>query len=108
MSYILRCNHDVTSLLSDTAIKSVVAYVVDYIIKTPLKTHIMFKSIQKMLECNTQLSGSGLGTKDKARSIITKVPNALTAVSEIGGPIAAIYLLKYSDHYTNHQFRNCY
>ena len=104
----LRCNYNVTSLVSCTAIKSIVAYVANYITKTPLKTHIMFKSIQKMLERNTQLSGSGLGTKDKARSIITKVPNALTAASEIGGPIAAIYLLKYSDHYTNHQFRNCY
>ncbi|RPD52307.1 hypothetical protein L226DRAFT_474404 [Lentinus tigrinus ALCF2SS1-7] len=35
MSYLLCCNHDVTSSLSGTAIKSVIAYVADYITKTP-------------------------------------------------------------------------
>ena len=33
VSYLLRCNHDVTSLMSGTAIKSVIAYVADYITK---------------------------------------------------------------------------
>ena len=33
--YMLRCNHNVTSLLSDITIKSVVAYVAYYMIKTP-------------------------------------------------------------------------
>ena len=45
VSYLLRCNHDVTSLLSGTAIKSVIAYVADYITKTPLKTHVMFQAV---------------------------------------------------------------
>ncbi|KAI0747734.1 hypothetical protein C8Q80DRAFT_1058380, partial [Daedaleopsis nitida] len=50
ISYLLHCNHDVTSSLSGTAIKSVIAYVADYITKTPLKTHVMFQSIQKVFE----------------------------------------------------------
>ncbi|RPD52446.1 hypothetical protein L227DRAFT_481424, partial [Lentinus tigrinus ALCF2SS1-6] len=50
VSYLLRCNHDVTSLMSGTTIKSVIAYVADYITKTPLKTHIMFQSVQKVFE----------------------------------------------------------
>ncbi|RPD64292.1 hypothetical protein L227DRAFT_584053 [Lentinus tigrinus ALCF2SS1-6] len=33
VSYLLRCNHDVTSLMSGTAIKSVIAYVADYSLK---------------------------------------------------------------------------
>ena len=53
VSYMLRCNYNVTSLLSDIAIKSVVAYVANYITKTPLKTHIMLKSIQQVFEHNT-------------------------------------------------------
>ncbi|KAI0709817.1 hypothetical protein C8Q76DRAFT_625473 [Earliella scabrosa] len=36
---------------------------------------------------------------------MTKMVNALTAASEIGGPMAAMYLLKHPDHYTNHSFR---
>ncbi|KAI0741495.1 hypothetical protein C8Q80DRAFT_1110690 [Daedaleopsis nitida] len=107
-SYLLRCNHDVTSLLSGTAIKSVIAYVADYITKTPLKTHVMFQSIQKVLERNVELIGDDRSAKDKARSLVTKMVNALTAASEIGGPMAAIYLLKHPDHYTGHKFRTCF
>ena len=45
ISYLLCCSYDVTSLMSGTAIKSVIAYVADYMIKTPLKTHVMFRSV---------------------------------------------------------------
>ena len=108
VSYLLRCNHDVTSLLSGTAIKSVIAYVADYITKTPLKTHVMFQAVQQVFERNTELIGSVKTKKDKARSLITKIVNALTAASEIGEPMASMYLLKHRDHYTSHQFRACY
>ncbi|TFK47082.1 hypothetical protein OE88DRAFT_1607705, partial [Heliocybe sulcata] len=45
LTYLLRSNSDVTSLLSGTALKSVVAYVTDYITKTPLKTYTIFQTI---------------------------------------------------------------
>ena len=45
ISYLLKYNHNITSLLLRTTIKSVIAYIADYITKTPLKTHVMFKSI---------------------------------------------------------------
>ena len=45
VTYIFRCNTDVTSLSSGTAIKGVVLYVSDYITKSTLKTHVIFDSI---------------------------------------------------------------
>ncbi|KAK0222354.1 hypothetical protein IW262DRAFT_1448328 [Armillaria fumosa] len=39
LSYIFRCNTDLTSLQSGTAIKAVLIYVTDYITKPGLKTH---------------------------------------------------------------------
>ncbi|KAI0346342.1 hypothetical protein BDW22DRAFT_1300189, partial [Trametopsis cervina] len=39
---------------------------------------------------------------------ITKVVNMLTAQSEIGSPMASMYLLKHPDHYTDHLFRRFY
>jgi hypothetical protein len=46
--------------------------------------------------------------KDKARSLLTKIFNALTAKLEIGGPMASLYLLGNPvgnpDHCTNHNF----
>lgn len=46
--YLLCCNHDVTSLMSGTAIKFVIAYIADYITKTLLKAHVMCQSVQKI------------------------------------------------------------
>ena len=42
--------------------------------------------------------------KDKARSLLTKIVNALTAKLEIGGPVVSLYLLDNPDHYTNKKF----
>ena len=42
--------------------------------------------------------------KDKARSLLTKIVNALTAKLEIGGPMASLYLLGNPDHYTDQNF----
>ncbi len=39
ITYLFRCNTDVTSLYSSTAIKAVLIYVMDYITKPGLKTH---------------------------------------------------------------------
>ncbi|THU95848.1 hypothetical protein K435DRAFT_559483, partial [Dendrothele bispora CBS 962.96] len=46
MTYLLRCNSDVTSLLSGTAIKAVVAYVTNYIPKLSLNTYVIFDVIR--------------------------------------------------------------
>ncbi|KAI0757499.1 hypothetical protein C8Q80DRAFT_1078136, partial [Daedaleopsis nitida] len=48
VTYMMCCNHNTTSLLSGTAIKSVIAYVADYITKTPLETHVMFQAMQRV------------------------------------------------------------
>ncbi|KAJ7321530.1 hypothetical protein DFH08DRAFT_620641, partial [Mycena albidolilacea] len=50
LTYCLRCNTDVTSLLSGTSIKAVVAYVSDYITKSSLKIYHMFDSVRAVLD----------------------------------------------------------
>ncbi|KAF8223309.1 hypothetical protein L208DRAFT_1152119, partial [Tricholoma matsutake] len=44
--------------------------------------------------------------KSMARSLMTKILNALTAKMEIGSPMACMYLLENPDHYTGHNFVN--
>ncbi|KAF9521443.1 hypothetical protein CPB83DRAFT_778736, partial [Crepidotus variabilis] len=48
LSYVMRCNTDVTSLLSGTAIKAVVAYVTDYVTKPGLTTYSIFDSVRQV------------------------------------------------------------
>ncbi|KDQ50649.1 hypothetical protein JAAARDRAFT_106286, partial [Jaapia argillacea MUCL 33604] len=50
VTFLLRCNSDVTCLLSRTAVKAVIAYVTDYITKSSLKTHVMFDVVKNIVE----------------------------------------------------------
>ncbi|KAJ7728188.1 hypothetical protein B0H16DRAFT_1331108, partial [Mycena metata] len=49
LTYCLRCNTDVTSLLSGTAIKAIVAYISDYVSKASLKSYQVFSSVYDVL-----------------------------------------------------------
>jgi hypothetical protein len=101
VTFLLRCNSDITSLLSGTAIKAIVAYISDYVTKPGLKTYTIFDTIRSVFDRNSEMLGGTQKRKDKARSIITKIVNALTTKLEIGGPMASLYLLGNPDHYTN-------
>ena len=104
VTYLLRCNTDVTSLSSGTAIKSVTMYVSDYITKTTLKTHVIFDTIRSVFQKNNGLMSGSLPAKEKARRFMTKVANLLSAKAEMGAPMIAMYLLGNPDHYTGHTF----
>jgi hypothetical protein len=108
LTYLLRCNSDVTSLLSGTAVKAVVAYVTEYVTKPGLKTHSVFDTIHSVFDRNSELIGGNQKRNEKARRVLTQIVNALTAKIEIGGPMAAMYLLKHPDHYTSHKFKIFY
>jgi len=57
LTYLLRSNSDVTSLLSGTAIKAIVAYVSDYITKPGLKTYSIFDIIKSVFDKNSEMMG---------------------------------------------------
>jgi hypothetical protein len=104
VTYLFRCNTDVTSLSSGTAIKGVVLYVSDYITKTTLKTHTIFDSIKSVFHRNSEMIGGSLPMKEKARRFMTKIANLLSAKAEMGAPMICMYLLGNPDHYTSHIF----
>ena len=108
VTYLLRCNTDTTSLLSGTAIKATVAYITDYVTKPGLNTYSMFDTIRQIFERNETLLTEKENVQAGARSLVTKMVNALTAKLEIGSPMASMYLLGNPDHYTSHTFINFY
>ncbi|THU83627.1 hypothetical protein K435DRAFT_689223 [Dendrothele bispora CBS 962.96] len=105
MTYLLRCNTDVTSLLSGTAIKAVVAYVSDYITKWSLNTYVIFDVIQTILTRNTELINGSATRQDKVRRLVTQMVNLLSVRMELGAPLICMYLLDNPDHYTSHKFK---
>ena len=50
LTYLIRSNSDVTSLLSGTSIKAIVSYISDYVTKPTLKTHQIFSSMYDVFE----------------------------------------------------------
>src|SRR4051794_9219253 len=108
LTYLLRCNTDVTSLLSGTAIKAIVAYISDYVTKPGLKTYSIFDTVRSVFKRNSEMLGGSMMRQEKARRLIIKIVNALTAKMEIGGPMACLYLLGNPDHYTNYTFITVY
>jgi hypothetical protein len=101
LTYLLRSNSDVTSLLSGTAIKAIVACISDYVNKPDLKTYSIFDTTGVFAR-NSEMIGGNAARKDNARMLITQIVNSLTAKMEIGGPVASLYLLGNPDHYTDH------
>ena len=104
LTYLLRSNSDVTSLLSGTAIKAIVAYISDYITKPGLKTYSIFDVIKSIFDKNSEMIGGNLKQREKVRKIFTQIVNSLTSKMEIGGPMASLYILGNPDHYTDHRF----
>ena len=104
VTYLFRCNTDITCLLSGTPIKAVVMYVSDYITKSSLKTHTIFESIRSVFHKNSEMIGGTLPMKEKARMIMTKIVNMISAKMEMGAPMISMYLLGNPDHYTDHKF----
>ncbi|TFK57914.1 hypothetical protein BDN72DRAFT_735331, partial [Pluteus cervinus] len=108
VTYLLRCNTDVTSLKSGTAAKGIVKYTTDYVTKSSLKTHVIFDTIRSMFERHHNFITGDEQSQVKAKSLMTKIVNNLTSKMEIGSPMASLYLLGNPDHYTSHAFAPFY
>ncbi|TFK59134.1 hypothetical protein BDN72DRAFT_781161, partial [Pluteus cervinus] len=109
LSYLFRCNTDVTSLKSGTALKAVTLYVSNYITKSALKTHVIFDTIRGTFDKHIAVVNATDKTQEaKARELMVKIVNGLTAKMELGSPMVCMYLLGHPDHYTDHNFATCH
>ncbi|KAF4618021.1 hypothetical protein D9613_012865 [Agrocybe pediades] len=105
LSFVTRCNTDVSSLLSGTSIKAIISYVTDYVTKPALKTYQVFSSTYDVYSKNSELIGERVQEGgEAARTLIMKIVNSLASKMEIGSPMAWLYLLENPDHYTSHTF----
>ncbi|KAI0314691.1 hypothetical protein OF83DRAFT_1063411, partial [Amylostereum chailletii] len=50
LTYLLRSNSDVTCLMSGTAIKAIIAYITDYVTKTPLSSNVIFQAVKSVFD----------------------------------------------------------
>ena len=108
VTFLLRCNTDVTSLLSGTAVKGAILYITNYVTKPILKTCVIFDTIRRLCLSNPVILNSDPERHQKVRALMTKIVNNLSAKMEIGGPLASLYMLGFPDHYVSHRFASFY
>ncbi|KAF8871880.1 hypothetical protein BD779DRAFT_1453410, partial [Infundibulicybe gibba] len=53
---------------------------------------------------NSEMIGGDASRKEKARKLMTKIVNNLSAKVEMGSPMVCMYLLGNPDHYKSHEF----
>ena len=104
LTYLFRCNTDVTCMWSGTALKAVILYISDYITKTGLKTHVVFDVIRSIFDKHQDILDGNISQKEKARKLMSKMANLLSTKLEMGAPMVCMYLLGNPDHYTGHIF----
>ena len=104
LTYLFRCNTDVTCMWSGTALKAVIIYISDYITKSGLKTHVVFDAIKSIFSKNSEILNKEISDVEKARQLLCKIANLLATKTEMGGPMVCMYLLNHPDHYTSHTF----
>ncbi|KAJ7753767.1 hypothetical protein B0H16DRAFT_1316668, partial [Mycena metata] len=104
LTYFSRCNTDVTSLLSGTAVKAVIAYVSDYVSKVSLKSYQLFASVFQVFKDNDETQHGDEKEHEHSRRLMMKMVNSLSTKMEIGSPMAAMYVLGHPDHYASHTY----
>ncbi|KNZ72372.1 hypothetical protein J132_03463, partial [Termitomyces sp. J132] len=89
-----------------SAVNAVLLYVTKYITKLPLKTYTVFEAVRTVLSRSQDIISGHLPIQEKARSLMTKMANVLSAKSEMGSLMICMYLLGNPDHYPDHIFIN--
>ncbi|KIY61051.1 hypothetical protein CYLTODRAFT_480803 [Cylindrobasidium torrendii FP15055 ss-10] len=100
----MRCNTDIASLRSGTAVKAIIIYISEYIVKPSLKTYVIFEAIRSVFSRSHELINGDSTDEDKVRKLITRIVNVITVRMELGSPMICSYLLGLPDHYTNARF----
>ena len=66
LAYLMMSNTDVTSLLSGTSMRAVIAYTTDYITKSGLRTHTMMEIIKSGFTHNTEFLQGATSRAERA------------------------------------------
>ncbi|KAJ7441884.1 hypothetical protein FB451DRAFT_1058020 [Mycena latifolia] len=104
LTYFSRCNTDVMSLLSGTAVKAVISYVSDYVSKVALKSYQLFASVFQVFDSSSEMLRGDANNHERSRHLVRKMVNSLSTKMEIGSPMASMYVLGHPDHYASHMY----
>ena len=104
----IRCNMDIKFIGSGESAKAILYYIMDYITKTDLKTHVAFSALKLAVEKLGEYDPAADEATIRAKWMLQKCAYAMLSHQELSAQQVASWLIGGGDHYTSHNFRNLY
>ena len=104
----IRCNMDIKFIGSGCLAKAALYYIMDYISKAQLKTHVAFAALETAMRKMGEPDDTDDNVASRAKKLLIKCANALVGLQELSAPQVASYVLELEDHFTSHKFRHLY
>jgi len=100
----IRCNMDIKFIGSGRAAKAVLFYIMDYITKMQLKTHVTYVALNLTIHKLGEPSRVEDDCRTQAKQLLQKCAYSMLSHQELSGQQVALYLMGYGDHFTSHQY----
>ncbi|KAF8233557.1 hypothetical protein L208DRAFT_1266138, partial [Tricholoma matsutake] len=104
----MRCNMDIKFIGSGTAVKAIMYCITDYILKSQLKAHVAYATLElAVTKLGSYNPGEDLMTVC-TKNMLQKCANSMISWQELSGQFVATYLLDFQDHYMSHRYRKLF
>jgi len=99
---------DIKFLGSGADAKAVIYYITDYILKSQLKAHIAYATLELAIKKLAEFDPLEDNVSTTAKKLLIKCCNAMISLQELSAPQVSSYLLGLEDHFTSHSFKQLF
>ena len=97
---------DIKFIGSGTLVKATLVYIIDYITKSQLKTHVAFAALELAVRCLGECNHGDDNQTVQAKCLLQKCACVMISHQELSAQQVCSYLMDYKDHFTSHSFNN--
>jgi len=104
----VRNNMDIQFIGSGESAKAMIYYIMDYITKSQLKSHVAYAALQLAVKKCEEVDDDDDDFVVKSKWLLQKCAYAMVSHQEMSAQQVASYLMDYEDHFTSDSFSNLY
>lgn len=104
----VRCNMDIQYIGSGESAKAMIYYIMDYITKSQLKSHIAYATLQLAVKKCEAVDNNDDDFTTHSKCLLQKCAYALISHQEMSAQQVVSYLMGYEDNFMSHHFSCLY
>jgi hypothetical protein len=104
----IRCNMDIKFVGSSVSTKAILYYIMDYITKLQLKTHIVYAALELAISKLGQYNPQDDNLTFCAKRLLQKCVHAMILQQEYSAQQVCSSLMDFEDHFTSHSYQKLY